>query len=235
MIQTPMLISSASSEKLSGKLVSGKDIYCKGLFLSARWFVVSQVASGGTNVIVLPDRESAEYCSSDLYALTDGDIVFYLPDSGKGVERSNYKSSLGVQRTSAVGRIMSNADNSSRLFIVTYPEALEELVPAPDKINSSILKISEGQEISHDTIRDILASQGFERVDFVSAPGQYSIRGAIIDIFSYSFNYPFRVSFFGDEVEKIHVFDCNTQLSVEERKEVEIFPDLAAELPRLKG
>ena len=115
MIQTPMLISSASSEKLSGKLVSGKDIYCKGLFLSARWFVVSQVASGGTNVIVLPDRESAEYCSSDLYALTDGDIVFYLPDSGKGVERSNYKSSLGVQRTSAVGRIMSNADNSSRL------------------------------------------------------------------------------------------------------------------------
>lgn len=121
MIQTPMLISSASSEKLSGKLVSGKDIYCKGLFLSARWFVFSQVASGGTNVIVLPDRESAEYCSSDLYALTDGDIVFYLPDSGKGVERSNYKSSLGVQRTSAVGRIMSNADNSSRLFIVTIP------------------------------------------------------------------------------------------------------------------
>ncbi len=230
-----MLISSASSKKLSGKLVSEKVIHCKGLFLSARWFVVSQVASGGTNVIVLPDRESAEYCSSDLYSLTDGDIVFYLPCSGKGVERSNYKSSLGVQRTSAIGKILSNPDNSSRLFIVTYPEALEESVPAPDRISSSILKISEGQEISHDTIRDILAGQGFERVDFVSAPGQYSIRGAIIDIFSYSFNYPFRVSFFGDEVEKIHVFDCNTQLSVEERKEVEIFPDLAAGTSEVEG
>lgn len=224
-----MLISSASVKILSERLLRKGDVYCKGLFLSARWFVVSGSAPCGTNVIVLPDRESAEYCCSDLYALTDGDVVFYLPDSGKGVERSNYKSSLGVQRTSAIGKIMAGADNSSVLYIVTYPEALEEPVPAPDAINASILRISEGQEISHDDIQRILSAQGFERVDFVSAPGQYSIRGAIVDIFSYSFNQPFRVSFFGDEVERIHVFDCNTQLSVEERKEVEIFPDLTAE------
>ena len=223
-----MLISFASVGKLSASLVSKRETYCKGLFLSARWFVVSEVASEGTNFIVLPDRESAEYCCSDLYTLTEGDIVFYLPDSGKGVERSNYKSSLGVQRTSAVGKILSNADNSERLFIVTYPEALEEYVPAPESIKTSVLKISVGQEISHDAIKDILFSNGFERVDFVSAPGQYSIRGAIIDIFSYSFNHPFRVSFFGDEVEKIHVFDCNTQLSCEERDEVEIIPDIAS-------
>lgn len=224
-----MLISSASVKILSERLLRKGDVYCKGLFLSARWFVVSGAAPCGTNVIVLPDRESAEYCCSDLYALTDGDVVFYLPDSGKGVERSNYKSSLGVQRTSAIGKIMAGADNSSVLYIVTYPEALEEPVPAPDAISASILRISEGQEISHDDIQRILSAQGFERVDFVSAPGQYSIRGAIVDIFSYSFNQPFRVSFFGDEVERIHVFDCNTQLSVEERKEVEIFPDLTAE------
>lgn len=224
-----MLISSASVKILSERLLRKGDVYCKGLFLSARWFVVSGAAPCGTNVIVLPDRESAEYCCSDLYALTDGDVVFYLPDSGKGVERSNYKSSLGVQRTSAIGKIMAGADNSSVLYIVTYPEALEEPVPDPDAINASILRISEGQEISHDDIQRILSAQGFERVDFVSAPGQYSIRGAIVDIFSYSFNQPFRVSFFGDEVERIHVFDCNTQLSVEERKEVEIFPDLTAE------
>lgn len=229
------MISSESSRTLSGKLLSEKEIHCKGLFLSARWFVVSQVAAGGTNVIVLPDRESAEYCCSDLYALTDGDIVFYLPDSGRGVERSYYKSSLGVQRTSAVGKLLSNPDNSSRLFIVTYPEALEEPVPGRESIKSSILRISEGQEISHDAIRDILAGQRFEKVDFVSAPGQYSIRGAIIDIFSYSFNHPFRVSFFGDEVERINVFDCNTQLSVEEKKEVEIFPDLVSETQEAGG
>ena len=230
-----MLISSESVRTLSGRITRGGDVYCKGLFLSARWFVVSEVASDGVNVIVLPDRDSAEYCCSDLYALTDGDIVFYLPDSGKGVERSNYKSSLGVQRTSALGKLMADSDNSFRLFIVTYPEALEEYVPAPDRIASSLLKITKGQEISHDAIRDILAGQGFERVDFVSAPGQYSIRGAIIDIFSYSYNHPFRVSFFGDEVEKIHVFDSNTQLSVEEKDEVEVFPDLAAEASEQGG
>ncbi len=227
---TPLLISSSSSKKLSERLISGgKDIYCKGIFLSAKWFVVTQVADSGTHVVVMPDRESAEYCCSDLYALTEGDIVFYLPDSGKGVERSNYKSSLGVQRTSALGKLMENSDNSKRLFIVTYPGALDETVPSPSKISSSSLKISVGQELPFDSIKETLAGLGFERVDFVSAPGQYSIRGSIIDIFSYSFNFPYRVSFFGNEIEKIHVFDCNTQLSKEEMDSVDVFPDLAAE------
>ena len=118
------MISSKSREKLGQELAKRKEVYCKGLFLSARWFVLSEVASQGTHVVLLPDRESAEYCSADLYSLIEGDIVFYLPDSGKAVERSNYKSSVGVQRTSAIGKLMSNADNSKRLFIVTYPEAL---------------------------------------------------------------------------------------------------------------
>jgi transcription-repair coupling factor (superfamily II helicase) len=222
-----MLISSVSSGKLARKLALDKEIYCKGLFLSARWFIVSQCAVNGTNLIILPDKESAEYCASDLYSLVEGDIVFFLPDSGKGVEKSNYKSTLGVQRTSAVGKIISNSGNSSRLFIVTYPEALEELVPVIGDIVQSVMKVSVGQEISYDSIKEKLSEQGFEKVDFVSAPGQYSIRGSIIDIFSYSFNDPFRISFFGNEVEKIHVFDCNTQLSKEERTDIEIFPDLA--------
>ncbi|MBQ8060471.1 MAG: transcription-repair coupling factor [Bacteroidales bacterium] len=223
-----MLISSKSREKLEQELAKRKEVYCKGLFLSARWFVLSEVASQGTHVVLLPDRESAEYCSADIYGLVDGDIVFYLPDSGKAIERSNYKSSVGVQRTSAIGKLMSNTDNSQRLFIVTYPEALKELIPSTSKITSSLLKVTVGQEISHEEVKQILSSQGFEKVDFVSAPGQYSIRGSIIDVFSFSFNNPYRFSFFGNEVEKIHVFDCNTQLSIEERSEVEIFPDLVS-------
>ena len=222
-----MLISSVSSGKLAGKIVKDKEVYCKGLFLSARWFVVSQCAGKGTNLIILPDKESAEYCASDLYSLVEGDVVFFLPDSGKGVEKSNYKSTLGVQRTSAISKIISNKANATQLFIVTYPEALEELVPGMVEIADSVIKVRVGEEISHDTIKEKLAGQGFEKVDFVSAPGQYSIRGSIIDIFSYSFNDPFRISFFGNEVENIHVFDCNTQLSKEERKEIEVFPDLS--------
>jgi len=223
-----MLISGKSSSELASKLAVRKEVFCKGLFLSARWFVVSQTAKKGTHVIVLPNKESAEYCASDLYDLVEGDIVFYLPDSGKVVEKSNFKSSVGVQRTSAIGKLISNKSNSQRLFIVTYPDALKERIPSAKIIQKSLLTIKKEEEISHDKIKEILVSQGFEKTDFVSAPGQFSIRGSIIDVFSFSYNYPFRISFFGDEVEKIHVFDCNTQLSKEERDQIEIFPDLSS-------
>lgn len=224
-----MLISRSSCEILRKKAASCKETYCRGLFLSARWFVLSQVAADEMNVIVMPDRESAEYCASDLYSLTEGDIVFFLPHSGRGVERSNYKSSLGVQRTTALGKILEYDSTPGRCFIVTYPEALEEDVPTAGKIGESVLKVSRGDELSFDFIRDTLFSKGFEKVDFVSSPGQFSIRGSIIDVFSYSYNYPFRLSFFGDEIENIHSFDCNTQLSREEHESIDIIPDLTRE------
>ena len=224
-----MLISRSSCEILRKKAASCKETYCRGLFLSARWFVLSQVAADEMNVIVMPDRESAEYCASDLYSLTEGDIVFFLPHSGRGVERSNYKSSLGVQRTTALGKILEYDSTPGRCYIVTYPEALEEDVPTAGKIGESVLKVSRGDELSFDFIRDTLFSKGFEKVDFVSSPGQFSIRGSIIDVFSYSYNYPFRLSFFGDEIENIHSFDCNTQLSREEHESIDIIPDLTGE------
>ncbi len=224
-----MLISTETSARLTKLIKTQHDTYCGGLFLSARWFVVSQAASDGINLLVLPDKDSAEYCAADLYTLIKGDTVFFLPDSGKNMERSNYKSSLVVQRTAAVGSILADQDNSSRLFIVTYPEAMEELVPDKASIAGALLTIRKGDTVSHDYIVNELCSKGFSRVDFVSAPGQFAIRGAVIDIFSYSFNDPFRISFFGDDVEKINVFDCNTQLSIEERDAADIFPDIIAD------
>ena len=202
------------------------ETFCSGLFLSARWFVVSQIADKGVHVIVLPSREAAEYASADLYNLVEGDCVFFLPDSGGAVERSNYKSSLCVQRTAAVGKILET--DGSTLFIVTYPEALEETVPAPEKIAGARLTVRAGEEISYDSLRDKLSDMGFERVDFVSAPGQYAIRGAVIDIFSYSLDHPYRLTFFGNEVDGIHTFDCNTQLSIDKVDRADIFPDVAS-------
>ena len=221
-----MLISSESCRILGDKLSSGCDrVYCRGLFLSAKWFVLSQTAARGLHLVVLPDKETAEYCTSDLYNLIEGDKVFFLPESGKNVERSNYKSSLAVQRTAAIGAVMSWKKDELRL-VVSYPEALEERVPSARSIKDSVLKIKAGQEISHDSIVEILSRNGFEKVDFVSAPGQYAIRGSIVDIFSYSWNYPYRISFWGNEVEKINIFDCNTQLSVSEEKEMEVISDI---------
>ena len=222
-----MLISEHSTAALQEALASGqKDIYCQGLFLSARWFVLSAARGAGMSLVVLPDKESAEYCAADLYNLTEGDKVFYLPDSGKNAVRSNYKSSLGVQRTSAIGKIRTFEPGT---VIVSYPEALEERLPSSSDALSPLLSLKAGDEISHDEISSILSEAGFENVDFVSEPGQYTLRGGVVDIFSYSFNYPFRLSLFGNEIEKIYTFDTNTQLSKESVDKVEIYGDMASD------
>ena len=222
-----MLISEHSTAALQEALASGqKDIYCQGLFLSARWFVLSAARGAGMSLVVLPDKESAEYCAADLYNLTEGDKVFYLPDSGKNAVRSNYKSSLGVQRTSAIGKIRSFEPGT---VIVSYPEALEERLPSSSDALSPLLSLKAGDEISHDEISSILSEAGFENVDFVSEPGQYTLRGGVVDIFSYSFNYPFRLSLFGNEIEKIYTFDTNTQLSKESVDKVDIYGDMASD------
>ena len=211
---------------LAEKIEKGGITYCSGIFLSARWFVAESASPETLNLIILPDRESAEYASSDLYQLVEGDKVFYLPDSGKNVERSNYKSSLGVQRTAAIGKILSYTPAEGRLFIVTYPEALSELIPPRNTMEGAILVLEKDQRIRFGDVVDKLGEEGFERVDFVSSPGQYAVRGSLIDIFSYSLNHPFRVSFFGNEIEDIHIFDCNTQLSIGETEKADIYPDL---------
>ena len=222
-----MLISTESVKGLISKSGKSREVFCEGLFLSARWFVVSQYDYEGVQLIVMPDKDSAEYCAADLYNLIEGDRVFFLPHSGKNLERSNYKSTLGVQRTSSIGKILSY--ESDTLIVVTYPAALEELIPSAENIRKSIMKISVGDEISHDNIVEALFDAGFERMDFVAEPGQFAIRGAIVDIFSYSYNDPFRISFFGDEVDSINIFDCNTQLSKEKAEAAEIYPDITAD------
>ena len=221
-----MLISVKSTETLKNKLEKESEVFCSGLFLSARWFIVSQLDYSGIQVIVMPDRDSAEYCAADLYNLVDGDCVFFLPDSGKKLEKSNYKSTLGVQRTSAIGKILDYKEG--RLIIVTYPSAINEEIPDAVTIKESLLKLTVGDEISHEDMVSKLFENGFERVDFVAEPGQFAVRGAIVDIFSYSYSDPFRVSFFGDEIETINIFDCNTQLSKEKVNCAEIYPDLIA-------
>ena len=222
-----MLVNEKSTSLLVSRLSSQKEVFCRSLFLSARWFVLTQAAKSGLHLVILPNKEAAEYCSADLYSLTEGDKVFYLPSSGKNIERSNYKSSLGVQRTSAVEKILNY--DGSLLYIVTYPEALEEGIPKAQNIKDALFNIKKGDSIAYETILEKLSGRGFEKVDFVSAPGQIAIRGSIVDIFSYSRNNPFRISFWGDEVESIHLFDCNTQLSVEECDNAEIISNIVSE------
>ena len=216
------MISEEKINLLREHLDTEQVLYCSGLSLSARWFVAGETQYQGLNFIILPDQESAEYCSADLYNIIEGDRVFFLPHSGKNIEKSNYQSTLRVQRTAALGKIKEYSSGET-LFIVSYPAALEEKIPSLGHfLPLATWKI--GQEISHESISQILYENGFERVDFVSDPGQYAIRGGIIDIFSYSMNQPYRLSFFGNEIDKISIFDCNTQLSVENTSQADIYP-----------
>ncbi len=223
-----MQISKNTASILKERTRREKDVFCSGLFLSARWFVLSEAAADGINLIVLPTKEAAEYCSADLYNIVEGDKVFFLPDSGKSVERSNYKSTLLVQRTAALGKIAAAGKSGEQVFVVTFPEALSEEVPSEEKIGKSLLHLKKGMRIPFDKVIESLREENFEKADFVSAPGQYAVRGSLIDIFSFSMEQPYRVSFFGNEIEKIHVFDCNTQLSVRECDEADIYPDIVS-------
>ena len=213
---------------LKTRLEKDNIIYCSGLFLSARWFVLSSEAPEGINLIILPDKESAEYCTSDLYQLTEGDKVFLLPPSGNGIERSNYKSSISVQRTAAITAILKN--KGGQIFVVCCPDALEEGISVGREAEKDVLTVRKGQEISFDTIIESMGRMGFERCDFVSAPGQFAVRGSLIDIFSYAENEPYRISFWGNEIESISIFDCNTQISKGERDSADIIGGALSEI-----
>ena len=213
---------------LKTRLEKDNIIYCSGLFLSARWFVLSSEAPEGINLIILPDKESAEYCTSDLYQLTEGDKVFLLPPSGNGIERSNYKSSISVQRTAAITAILKN--KGGQIFVVCCPDALEEGISVGREAEKDVLTVRKGQEIPFDTIIESMSRMGFERCDFVSAPGQFAVRGSLIDIFSYAENEPYRISFWGNEIEGISIFDCNTQISKGERDSADIIGGALSEI-----
>ncbi len=223
-----MLISSSATQSLRSRILSSREVFCRSLFASAKWFVVSGLDLPVMHLIVMLDKDSAEYCCSDLYNLTEGDRVFFLPTSGRKTERNNYKASLEVQRTAALEKILSYK-GSEALFVVTYPEALEEAVPRKSKLSKATIRLRKAQSISHPELIAKLGGNGFERVDFVSKPGEFAVRGSIIDIFSFSYNEPYRLSFFGDEIEKITIFDPNTQLSKGECESVEIVADLFSE------
>ena len=222
-----MLISKEATKKLKSSILDNNTSYCVGLFNSAKWFVLSNIANKNTNLVILPDKETAEYCTADLYTLLEGDVVFFLPTSGRNNERSNYKSTLEVQRTAAISKIIENKDDL--LVIVSYPEALEEGIPLKEDIKKSLLSLELGQQIKFDEIKKSLFDNNFEKVDFVSEPGHYAIRGGIVDIFSYSYNNPYRISFFGDEIESINIFDTNTQLSKGEIKKIDIYSDFTSD------
>ncbi len=182
-------------------------------------------------VFVLPDKESAAYFHNDLETLFEEREkeysrrrVVFLPTSGKRPFETDApdRSSI-LMRSEALNKIQTS---SKPLAIVTYPEALAEKVTDKITVGKSTMKVSKGDHLTLDFMTEYLAEMNFDKVDFVVEPGQYAVRGGIVDVFSFSNDYPFRLEFFGNEIDSIRSFDPGNQLSLAMMQTVSIMPDL---------
>ncbi len=177
----------------------------------------------GRHLIVLPDKEEAAYLYNDLVNLLGDKTVLFFPSSFKrSVQYWQKDNENVVLRTN----VLSNSHEKNDCFIVTFPEALLEKVISRIKLEKNTLQLKTGEEISIDFINDVLTEYRFQLVDFVYEPGQYAIRGSIVDIFSFSNEDPYRIDFFGDEVDSIRTFNIENQLSKEKLEQISIIPDI---------
>lgn len=175
-------------------------------------------------VFVLPEREEAAYFLSDLENLFEKEILFFPSSFRKSFEFTQIDSSNVLQRAEVLNELNHSSEYGK--IIVTYPEALAEKVIDRDALEKNTLEIAVGNKLSIDFINEFLIEYDFERVDFVYEPGQFSIRGGIVDIFSFSHDLPYRVEFFSDYIESIRTFEIEDQLSVEQVKSITIVPNV---------
>ncbi|MCA5004179.1 transcription-repair coupling factor [Sphingobacterium bovistauri] len=177
-------------------------------------------------VFILPTHEEASYFLSDLESLFDKQILFFPASYRKAFDFTQLDSAHVLQRAET----LSSLNHTSELpkIVVTYPEAIAEKVINRQDLEKNTLPITQNTKLSIEFINEFLYEYDFERVDFVYEPGQFAIRGGIVDIFSFSNDLPYRVEFFGDEIESIRTFDIESQLSVSKIHTVTIVPNVQA-------
>ena len=177
-----------------------------------------------TLVLIEDDSEQAAYLYNDLKSVFSPEEVFFFPSSYKrAIKLSQLDAANEILRTEVLNRLTTNP---KPCIIVSSPEAVMQKVVSSAEMQKQMLQLKTGESLSIDFIGETLFEYGFQRVDFVYEPGQYSIRGGIVDIFSFAYEMPFRLDFFGDEIESIRVFDIETQLSKENLNDISIIPDL---------
>ncbi|MDD3773522.1 MAG: transcription-repair coupling factor, partial [Weeksellaceae bacterium] len=201
-------------------------MHAKGQFGSSLSFLCAQIfqQSGNPLLLILDDKEEALYLLNELENLYSKEEILFLPASyRRAYEIEETNNANVVLRTEVLNTL--NGAKKPRI-ILTYSEGLFEKVVTRKSLNKNTLKVSVGDTLGTDFFNEILLSYEFHRVDFVSEPGEFSIRGGIIDVFSYSEEQAFRISLFGDEVESIRKFDVDSQLSVEKVKSFTLIPNL---------
>ena len=201
-----------------------KGLFLKNLIGSSKSIFISRIINQFNNahLIILPDKETAAYFHNDLSVVSDNHILFFPTSFKRSIIYGQEDNSNLLLRAETLQSLANNEHS----IIVTYPEAIIEKVINKDKLISSTLKLSVGEQVSIDFIQEVLQEYHFQYVDFVYEPGQYSIRGSIIDIFSFASDDPYRIDFFGDEVDSIRSFDVENQLSKQSFEIISIVPKI---------
>ncbi|MCO5259924.1 MAG: transcription-repair coupling factor [Crocinitomicaceae bacterium] len=198
----------------------------KGLAGSSKSICAGVVCSQvpGNHLFILNDKEEAAYFLNNFEGLfaESKNILFYPASFKTPYQLEEVDNANVVARAEVLDKI--NAGKNA--WIITYPEALFEKVPTQKNLSKNSYKVEVGKEYTIDFIKEVLLENHFDYVDFVYEPGQFSIRGGIVDVFSYSNDFPFRIEFFGDEVESIRTFDASTQLSISTHKHFTIVPNI---------
>jgi transcription-repair coupling factor (superfamily II helicase) len=205
-------------------------IHWKGLIGSAKSIAVACTAEQvpGNHLIILEDKEAAAYFLNDLEQLfPDNKHILFYPAS--------YRTPYQLEETDnanvvARAEVLEKVNGGKNNWIISYPQALFERVPTQQKLAENTLRVERGKNYSIDFFNELLLDYGFDRVDFVYEPGQFSIRGGIVDVFSFSNDLPFRVEFFGDEVDSIRTFDPVSQLSITNHTHFAIVPNVQQQL-----
>ena len=208
----------------------GAQVLAEGLIGSQQAFVLAAAyrCERQPHLYVAEDKEDAAYLQNDLAELLAPKPIRFLPDSFKAPMNFERLDNTNVlQRTDAINKIVSSRAKGE--IVVTYPEALFEKVVSPEVLNAERIDITKDETLDADTMIDVMVGYGFERVDFVYEPGQFSVRGGIIDIFSFGNEWPYRIELFDDEVESIREFDPTTQLSVRNIESIDIVPNINTE------
>ncbi len=207
-----------------------KKYHLKGLIGSSAIFPVKETHNEFNRpfICIFPSKEAAAYYYNDLLNYFKKNKVLFFPSSYKRfVQQDQLDPANIVLRTEVLNKITTK---NNKPIIITYPEAIVEKVIAKKSLQSNTLELKTGENISLEFINEVLFEYRFERVDFVYEPGQYAIRGSIVDIYSFSNDLPYRIDFFGDEVDSIRTFNVDNQISVEKFRKISIIPNLQNKL-----
>jgi len=201
--------------------------HIKGLIGSSLSFVISQTFKQADKpfLLLFNDKEEAAFYLNDLEQLLNSkDVLFYPGSYRRPYQIEETDNANVLLRSEVLNRINSRKKPA---IIVTYPDALFEKVVTRRELEKNTLKVSVHDNLSIDFVNEILFEYKFKRVDFVTEPGEFSVRGGIVDVFSFSHDEPYRIEFFGDEVDSIRTFDVETQLSTDQIKKISIIPNVA--------